>query len=112
MIEDKLVEICGVKCPCVDEGFGQNKPVDVVIRPEDIRLSETEEGLLRGEVTHLIFKGVHYEMEVMAGGHEWLVHSTKSFPVGTQVSLRVKPFDIQIMNKPASEDEMAVEVDG
>lgn len=112
MLEDKLVEICGVKFPCVDEGFGQNKPVDVVIRPEDIRLSETEEGLLRGEVTHLIFKGVHYEMEFMAGGHEWLVHSTKCFPVGTQVSLRVKPFDIQIMNKPASEDEMAVEVDG
>ena len=112
MIEDRLVEILGVKFPCVDEGFGTNKPVDVVIRPEDIRLSETEPGLLRGEVSHLIFKGVHYEMEVMAGGHEWLVHSTRCFPVGTQVSLNVKPFDIQIMNKPESEDEMAVEVDG
>ena len=112
MLEDRLVEILGVKFPCVDEGFGRNKPVDVVIRPEDIRLSETEPGLLQGEVSHLIFKGVHYEMEVMAGGHEWLVHSTKCFPVGTQVSLNVKPFDIQIMNKPESEDEMAVEVDG
>ncbi len=112
MLEDRLVEILGVKFPCVDEGFGRNKPVDVVIRPEDIILSETEPGLMDGVVTHLIFKGVHYEMEVMAGGYEWLVHSTKCFPVGTKVSLRVKPFDIQIMNKPESEDEMAVEIDG
>jgi len=29
MIEDRLVEILGVKMPCVDEGFGKNKPVDV-----------------------------------------------------------------------------------
>ena len=77
MLEDRLVEILGVKFPCVDEGFGRNKPVDVVIRPEDIILSETEPGLLDGVVTHLIFKGVHYEMEDMAGGYEWLVHSTK-----------------------------------
>ena len=40
------------------------KPVDVVIRPEDIDLVKPEEGTLQGIVTHLIFKGVHYEMEV------------------------------------------------
>ena len=45
MLEDRLVEILGVKFPCVDEGFGRNKPVDVVIRPEDIVLSATEPGL-------------------------------------------------------------------
>ena len=59
-------------------------------------------------VTHLIFKGVHYEMEVMANNYEWLVHSTDMFPVGTEVSIHVDPFDIQIMKKPESEDEEAV----
>ncbi len=110
MIEDRLVQILGARFACVDEGFGRNKPVDVVIRPEDVELTLPEQGTIRGEVTHLIFKGVHYEMEVLANGFEWLVHSTKMFPVGTQVGIQVDPFNIQIMNKPESEDEEAVGV--
>lgn len=38
MIQDRLVEILGAKFLCVDEGFGTNNPVDVVIRPEDVEL--------------------------------------------------------------------------
>lgn len=111
MLEDHLVEILGAKFACVDEGFGRNKPVDVVIRPEDIDLLPEGQGTIQGVVTHLIFKGVHYEMEVLANGFEWLVHSTDLFAVGTKVGLHVDPFDIQIMNKPESEDEEAVAVD-
>ncbi len=111
MIEDKLVNILGTNFPCVDTGFGKNRPVDVVIRPEDIDLVKPEDGLITGRVTSLIFKGVHYEMEVMACGHEWLVHSTDLFPVGSEVGISVNPFDIQIMNKPESEDEEAVIMD-
>ena len=105
------VEIFGAKFACVDKGFGNNKPVDVVIRPEDIDLVKPENGTLQGVVTHLIFKGVHYEMEVTTpDGYEWLVHSTDMFPVGQKVGIHVDPFDIQIMNKPESEDEEAVGV--
>lgn len=112
MVEDRLVTIFGAKFPCVDTGFGTNKPVDVVIRPEDIDLVEPGQGSIDGEVVHLIFKGVHYEMEVRTpDGFEWLVHSTDLFPVGKQVGIHVDPFDIQIMNKPASEDEEAVGID-
>ena len=111
MIRDELVEIFGAKFACVDKGFGNNRPVDVVIRPEDIELVEPEEGTLAGVCTHLIFKGVHYEMEVTTpDGFEWLVHSTTMCPVGKKVGIRVDPFNIQIMNKPASEDEEAVGV--
>ena len=112
MIEDKLVEILSARFPCVDTGFGTNRPVDVVIRPEDIILSSPADGRLAGIVTHLIFKGVHYEMEVTTpDGYEWLVHSTGMYPVGTQVGIDVDPFNIQIMHKPASEDEEAVKID-
>ena len=111
MIHDELVEIFGAKFACVDKGFGNNKPVDVVIRPEDIDLVKPEDSTLQGVVTHLIFKGVHYEMEVTTpDGYEWLVHSTDMFPVGQKVGIHVDPFDIQIMNKPESEDEEAVGV--
>ena len=111
MVQDKLVKILGVNFPCVDTGFGHNQPVDAVIRPEDIDLVKPGEGLLDGVVTHLIFKGVHYEMEVMANNFEWLVHSTDLFPVGTEVGIKVDPFDIHIMKKPESEDEEAVPVE-
>lgn len=111
MIEDRLVEIFGARFACVDKGFGRNRPVDVVIRPEDIDLVEPEQGTLQGVCTHLIFKGVHYEMEVITpDGFEWLVHSTDMCPVGKEVGIHVEPFDIQIMNKPTSEDEEAVGV--
>ena len=100
MLEDRLVEILGTKFECVDEGFGRNRPVDVVIRPEDVVLGEEGQGILDGVVTSLIFKGVHYEMEVEANGYEWLVHSTNCHPV-----------NIQIMHKPESEDEKAVTID-
>lgn len=109
MLHDELVEIFGAKFACVDKNFGTNHPVDVVIRPEDVELVAPQDGTLAGRVTHLIFKGVHYEMEVTTpDGYEWLVHSTKCFEVGREVGIRVDPFNLQIMNKPASEDEEAI----
>ena len=132
MIRDRLVEIFGVRFDCVDEGFGTNRSVDVVIRPEDVELIPVPEGAeegseeyqkaadaaakinpgyYEGTVSLVIFKGMHYEMEVMAHGFEWLVLSTRMFQVGTKVLMSVDPFNIQIMNKPESEDEKAVGLD-
>ncbi|HIR94021.1 MAG TPA: ABC transporter ATP-binding protein [Candidatus Egerieimonas intestinavium] len=111
MLEDRLVKILGAKFPCVDTGFGRNKPVDVVIRPEDIDLVKPKKGIITGRVTNLIFRGVHYEMDVEAGGYTWLVHSTDMVPVGEEVGIWVDPFDIQIMNKPESVHEEAVSVE-
>ena len=111
MVEDKVVKMLGATWQCVDVGFGHNRPVDAVIRPEDIDLVAPEEGTIQGVVTHLIFKGVHYVMDVEANNYELLVHSTDMFPVGAEVGIHVDPFDIQIMNKPESEDEEAVNVE-
>ena len=108
MIRDELVDILGTKFACVDKGFGENKPVDVVIRPEDVELVAPSEGTISGVVTDLTFKGVHYEMDVEACGYEWLVHSTRLSEVGTRVGIKVDPFNIQIMNVPVSEDEEAI----
>lgn len=111
MIRDELVEILGARFDCVDKGFGENNPVDVVIRPEDIDLVSPGEGTIEGIVTDTIFKGVHYEMCVMSRGFEFIVHSTDYYPENIKVDLKVNPFDIQIMHKPESEDEKAVEID-
>ena len=111
MVRDKLVNILGTNFECVDTGFGENNPVDVVIRPEDIELVPRGKGTLPGVVTGVIFKGVHYEMDVEAGGYEWLVHSTRLNEIGSEVDISVDPFNIQVMNKPESEDEEALSVE-
>ena len=114
MLEDRLVRIFGANFPCIDEGFGKNKPVDVVIRPEDVEILDLNDdrAILHGTMTHIIFKGEIYEMEcTTANGFEWLVHSTEMHEVGTKVGIYVKPSNIQIMNKPESEDEEAIGVE-
>ncbi len=95
----------------MDEGFGRNKPVDVMIRPEDILIKKPGEGRVDGVVIHNIFIGVYYEMEIEAGGLTWLAQNTTSYPVGTKVSIDVDPFNIQIMHKPKNKEEEAIEID-
>lgn len=99
MLGDCRVEILGKQLECVDKGFGENTPVDVVIRPEDIEITTPENGQLTGTVVKSTFKGVHYEMSVMCGKCEILIHSTTSAEIGSQIGMRVIPFNIQIMNK-------------
>lgn len=111
MVRDKLVRVLGTDLECVDTGFGSNRPVDVVIRPEDLIITAPSDGFYEGEITSVIFKGVHYEIEVMANGYEWLIHTTEYHEPGKRVGLRVIPFNIQIMNKPESSDERMVESD-
>ncbi len=111
MVEDKVVKIGDTIFECVDEGFGRNRPVDVMIRPEDIVIGKPGQGRVDGVVTHNIFIGVYYEMEIEAGGLTWLAQNTTSYPVGTEVSIDVIPFNIQVMHKPKTKEEEAIEVD-
>lgn len=103
MHEDKLVSFCGRKFECVDVGFAKDEPVDVVIRPEDLKVVPEEEGLLAGTVESCIFKGVHYEMFVTANDYKFMIHSTLASEPGARVGLTVIPFDIHIMHKEAEQ---------
>jgi len=111
MLKDRLVAIDGVAFECVDTGFGTDKPVDIVIRPEDVEIVGPEAGTVTGDVTDIIFKGVHYEMCIDVNGREWVCHSTSAHPVGSHVGIKVIPFNIQVMAKPESEDEEAVQIE-
>ena len=103
MHEDKLVSFCGRKFECVDVGFAKDEPVDVVIRPEDLKVVDEKDGLLAGTVESCIFKGVHYEMFVNANDYKFMIHSTLASEPGTRVGLSVIPFDIHIMHKEAEQ---------
>ena len=101
MLEDNLVKMLDTEFQCVDEGFGKNEPVDVVVRPEDVMIVGEDVGMLTGTVESVLFKGVHYEMIIDTGSMKWKVHSTGMQPVGSRVGLTIVPFNIHIMRKEA-----------
>ena len=123
MIKDRKVKFCDQEFDCIDEGFGENTPVDVVVRPEDIYIWDAaleKRGKVEGQddvdpddrvpkgkftkwygtVTSCIFKGVHYEMTVQTdNGYEFMVQDYHEFLPDTKVGMLVKPEDIQVMKK-------------
>ena len=101
MHEDYVVEFCGRKFPCLDAGFAPKEQVDVVIRPEDVDIVPVDEGQLKGVVTDLTFKGVHYDIIVDLKGFKWLIQTTDHSPVGAQVGIRLEPDAIHVMHKSA-----------
>ncbi len=103
MRRDFAVEFAGREFVCVDKGFEKDELVDVVIRPEDIKVVPQKEGAIVGVVENIVFKGVHYEITVDALGYKWIIQSTRSEEVGSIIGMNITPEDIHIMHK--TEDE-------
>lgn len=99
MLDDFKVEFAGRIFNCVDKGFEKNEAIEVVIRPEDFEMVKYEEGMLKGTVTSVIFKGVHYEIEVKDENHTWILHNTKHAEIGSKIGLSLDPESIHIMKK-------------
>ncbi len=106
MHEDFLVSYEGIKLKCLDKGFAKDEEIDMVIRPEDVKLVAAEESELKAEITDVVFKGVHYEMVLERNGVEWLCHSTKEHKIGEKVGIDLTPDDIHIMKKSRYSDEL------
>ena len=116
MTDEKVVRIDGIDYPCIDgtaEGFPPKRKVDVVIRPEDIDIVPYGKGIWNGTITSKLFIGVHYEMLVQSenGEIEWLLQNYDQHDVGEKIGMYVDPENIQIMHKPKSEAEAAIEID-
>ena len=99
MVRDKLVQMYGRQFPCLDGGFDENEPVDVVIRPEDIDIVPGEQGQLVGTVTGITFKGLNYDIIVEFKGFKWLIQTTDHSPVGTRIGIKIDPDGIHVMKK-------------
>ena len=100
MKKDLLVNFANKDFVCVDKGFKENEPVDVVVRPEDIKIVENpDDAMLKGHVDSVIFKGVHYEMKISSENYVWTVHSTQMAPAGSNVGMNIYPDEIHIMRK-------------
>lgn len=99
MKKDYEVELFNLSLPCLDKGFLKNEVVDVVIRPEDIKIVGENSGIINGIVKDLVFKGVHYEMIVDIGRHKLKVHSTDFAEIGAAIGIDLTPDDLHIMKQ-------------
>ena len=99
MRQDGVVEIFNRRFQCLDKGFEPNEPVDVVIRPEDVDIVDAQSGQLRGTVTAVTFKGVHYDTIVDFYGFKWLIQTTDFCPVGSNIGIKIDPDGIHVMKK-------------
>ncbi len=86
----------GGEFDCVDD-VPEGTLVDVVVRPEDVIMTPPSEGTIKGKVTSVIFKGIHYEITVESGKYEMVIQSTKSAKVGEEIGMKLDPDGIHIM---------------
>ena len=99
MRADGVVEIFNRKFQCLDKGFDKDEPVDVVIRPEDVDIVPENQGQLKGTVTAVTFKGVHYDTIVDFYGFKWLIQTTDFCPVDSRIGIKIDPDGIHVMKK-------------
>ena len=99
MLADRRAKFSGHVFDCVDGGFAKNEPVDVVVRPEDVDVVAPEKGMLKGLVTGVTFKGVHYEIIVDVAGFKWMIQTTDFVAEGETIGLSIDPDAIHIMKK-------------
>ncbi|MFA7612274.1 MAG: ABC transporter ATP-binding protein [Acholeplasmatales bacterium] len=99
MKDDYLVHFDGVDYECLDSGFRRNEVVDIVLRPEDLDIVPLGEGPINGVIDSVIFKGVHYEIDVKTKDRIYTIHTTDYEPEGKEVSITFFKEDVHVMEK-------------
>ncbi len=114
MLDDYKVEFCDTVFECVDKGFKHNEPIDVIIRPEDVKIKKVDDKrtILTAEVLSSVFKGEHYQITLLANGNEIVAHDTDTYDIGEIVGIYIKPFDLHIMHKTRIINEIDTYITG
>lgn len=106
MMQDYRVSFAGYELDCVDGGIPSNETIDLVIRPEDLKITSPETGKFVATVDTQLFRGVHYEIILYDQvGNEWMVHSTKKAVEGSTVGLDFSRESIHVMRRKESEED-------
>ena len=99
MLADKKARFAGQVFDCLDGGFAENEPVDIVIRPEDVDVVAPEKGMLVGEVSSVTFKGDYYEIIVDIKGFKWMIETSDYVAPEARIGLYIEPDAIHVMKK-------------
>ncbi len=96
MIGPNKARFCGGVFECVTD-IPEGTAITAVVRPEVVEIRQPDRGIIRGTVSDVVFKGMHYEITVESGKYEIVVHSVRHAKEGAEVSLSVDPEDIHVM---------------
>jgi len=99
MLSDYRARFSGQTFECLDSGFDKNEPVDIVVRPEDVDVVAPEQGMLKGTVTSVTFKGDYYEIIVDVCGFKWMIETSDYVAPDATIGLHIEPDAIHIMKK-------------
>jgi len=99
MISEYKARFAGHTFECLDTGFEPSEAVDIVIRPEDVDIVPVDKGMLKGIVTSVTFKGVHYEIIVDIQGFKWMIQTTDYCAPDSEIGLYIEPDAIHVMKK-------------
>ncbi len=99
MLADFKAKFAGHIFDCLDAGFEPNESVDVVVRPEDVDIVSPDKGMLKGVVTSVTFKGVHWEIIVDINGFKWMIQTTDYCAPDETIGLSIDPDAIHVMKK-------------
>ena len=101
MTDTKKARFAGGEFETVDE-FPKGTQITAVVRPEDVIMTKPEDGIIRGTVVDVIFKGMHYEITVESGRYEMVIQGTRSAEIGETIGMTVEPDGIHVIK---AEDE-------
>lgn len=93
------VKFDGIVFECEQQGFLKEQEVDIMIRPEDVRIVTLGRGKIDGVITDVIFKGTYFEIDVTTAKRVYAVETTQEYSIGKEVSLRINPDCIHLMEK-------------
>lgn len=98
MVADYQVSFDNRTFECVDAGIPSNEPIEIVIRPEDLTLTDLDHAKLKVTIDNQLFRGDYYEIGATDDqGHSWLIHSVRATVEGQQVGLTFQPDDLHVM---------------
>ena len=104
MIKDYEVEFANQRFKCADAGMRPNEKVEIVIRPEDLDITEPDQGKLVVTAQTQLFLGDHFEIKALdTDENEWLIHSTNACSLNQRLGLYFDPEDIHVMRKHESQ---------
>lgn len=113
MIADYRVEFFGMEFECVDKGFKKNEAIDLIIRPEDINILESDnaKAMMKGVVESCVFKGDYYQTIALVNGeNEILIQDNVQCILGDTIGMYIKPNDFHIMHKDRIINELDTEM--
>lgn len=112
MIDDYKVKFLDHLFECEDGGIASGEEIEVVLRPEDIKLSVDRPSVIKGVIRSVLFRGVFNELMVeVTPQMRLMVHTTQKMEEGQSVFIHIQPSAIHVMRFNETEEDFDARIE-